>query len=147
MVSLAVSSRNVKGCHLWVCQADWKQQSGIKCSCPKVVQASPTGRSAPSAGLWVPQIRANGTSHFNELWQEGKVWGGSGLRKRAVSSHGMVLFDFGRSCAIKGNQNISFALKTPPQKLLEGLNPNRCQLCLSTRDNISIQRQHPERML
>lgn len=90
MVSLEVSSRNMKGYHLWVCQADWKQQSGIKCSCPKVIQASPTQRSVPSVGLWVPQIKANGISHFNEPQQEGKMWGGYGLRSRAVSSSGWL---------------------------------------------------------
>lgn len=92
MVSLEVSSRNLKGYHLWVCQADWKQQSGIKCSCPKVIQASPMQRSACSLGLWVPQKRTNGIPHFYEPQQEGKMCGGYGLRRRAVSSNGWLSF-------------------------------------------------------
>lgn len=59
----------------------------------------------------------------------------------------MVIFDFGRIRAIKGNQHVSFALKTPLQNLMERSNPERCQPCLSPCDHVSIQRQHPERML
>lgn len=144
MVSLVVSCRKTKGYHLWVCQADWKQQSGIKCSCPKVLEVSSMETSIPSMGLCVPQIRASGISHCNELWQEGEVWGEYGLQKKSVSSNVMLILYFGRSCPIKGIQDVFFALKTP---LLEGLNPRRCQLCLSIHDNVSIQRWHPEWML
>lgn len=59
----------------------------------------------------------------------------------------MVIFDFGRIRAVKGNQHVSFALKTPLQNLMERSNPERCQPCLSPCDHVSIQRQHPERML
>lgn len=136
IVSLVVSCRNTKGYHLWVCQADWKQRSGIKCSCPKVLEVSSVETSIPSMGLWVPQIRASGIFHCNDLWQEGEVWGAYGLQKRSVSSNVMVILHFGGSCPIEGKQDVSFALKTP---LLEVLNPERCQLCLSTHDNVSIQ--------
>lgn len=147
MVSLEVSSRKVKGYHLWVCQVGWKQQSGIKCGCPKVIKASPTQRSAPSVGSWVPQIRASGTSHFNEPQWERKMWGGYGLRTRAVSSSGWLSLTLGRSCAMKGNQDVYFALKTPPSNLMERSIPKRCQPCLSIYGHVPTQRQHPETTL